>query len=45
MAPASAPASAHSAATPPRQLATLHFTAELRDWIVQALQRGGVAAE
>lgn len=28
-------------ATPQRQLATLHFTAELRDWIVQALQRGG----
>ncbi|WP_224013452.1 2OG-Fe(II) oxygenase [Paraburkholderia tropica] len=40
---ASARSSSHSSLEPtasPRQLATLHFSAELRDWILDALRRG-----
>ena len=35
------PSASSNVAVSPRQLATLHFSLELRDWIVRALQRGG----
>lgn len=40
---APSPSSGSSQASAPRQLATLHFSNELRDWIVHALQRGNGA--
>ncbi|AZG14812.1 MULTISPECIES: 2OG-Fe(II) oxygenase [Cupriavidus] len=40
-----APATPAPSSNPPRQLAKVHFSPELRDWIVDALRRGGPPAE